>query len=404
MTHVCRHCGSPLNHTVIDLGHQPPSNAYLTSEQLLKPEITYPLQVYVCTSCWLVQLPAHATAEELFTPDYAYFSSTSTSWCTHAEHFVEKAVQRLGLGEHSHVVELASNDGYLLQYVQQRNIPCLGIEPTRATAEAARAKGIKTVESFFGLALAEELEPADLVVANNVLAHVPNINDFVAGIARLLKPQGRASIEFPHLLQLLKGNQFDTIYHEHYSYLSLGFVQRIALTQGLEVVDVEQLPTHGGSLRVWLAHAKMTEPTAAFAAVLADEEAIGLESLTAYEDFQYRAEMVKNSLLEFLLEAKRNDRLVMGYGAAAKGNTLLNYAGVKSDLLPVVADRALSKQGHYLPGSHIPVISPEVLTAKAPDALLVLPWNLINEVRQQLPGYELVTVIPGMQRWEALHK
>ena len=404
MTHVCRHCGSPLNHTVIDLGHQPPSNAYLTSEQLLKPEITYPLQVYVCTSCWLVQLPAHATAEELFTPDYAYFSSTSTSWCAHAEHFVENAVERLGLGEHSHVVELASNDGYLLQYVQQRNIPCLGIEPTRATAEAARAKGIKTVESFFGLALAEELEPADLVVANNVLAHVPNINDFVAGIARLLKPQGRASIEFPHLLQLLKGNQFDTIYHEHYSYLSLGFVQRIALTQGLEVVDVEQLPTHGGSLRVWLAHAKMTEPTAAFAAVLADEAAIGLESLTAYEDFQYRAEMVKNSLLEFLLEAKRNDRLVMGYGAAAKGNTLLNYAGVKSDLLPVVADRALSKQGHYLPGSHIPVISPEVLTAKAPDALLVLPWNLINEVRQQLPGYELVTVIPGMQRWEALHK
>jgi len=404
MSHVCRHCGSPLNHTVIDLGHQPPSNAYLTSEQLLKSEITYPLQVYVCTSCWLVQLPAHATAEELFTPDYAYFSSTSTSWCTHAEHFVEKAVQRLGLGEHSHVVELASNDGYLLQYVQQRNIPCLGIEPTRATAEAARAKGIKTVESFFGLALAEELEPADLVVANNVLAHVPNINDFVAGIARLLKPQGRASIEFPHLLQLLKGNQFDTIYHEHYSYLSLGFVQRIALTQGLEVVDVEQLPTHGGSLRVWLAHAKTTEPTAAVAAVLADEEAVGLESLTAYEDFQRRAEMAKNSLLEFLLEAKRNDRLVMGYGAAAKGNTLLNYAGVKSDLLPAVADRALSKQGHYLPGSHIPVISPEVLTAKAPDALLVLPWNLINEVRQQLPGYELVTVIPGMQRWEALHK
>ena len=228
MPHACRHCGSPLEHTVIDLGHQPPSNAYLTADQLLKPEITYPLQVYVCTNCWLVQLPAHATAEELFTPDYAYFSSTSTSWCAHAEHFVEKAVQRMGLGENSHVVELASNDGYLLQYVQQRNIPCLGIEPTRATAEAARAKGIKTLESFFGLALAEELEPADLVVANNVLAHVPDINDFVAGIARLLKPQGQASIEFPHLLQLLKGNQFDTIYHEHYSYLSLRTVQRIA--------------------------------------------------------------------------------------------------------------------------------------------------------------------------------
>ena len=265
---------------------------------------------------------------------------------------------------------------------------------------ASQAKASKR-ESFFGLSCGRA-EPADLVVAFNVLA-MPDINDLLQA-SLVYSNQGRASIEFPHLLQLLKGNQFDTIYHEHYSYLSLGFVQRIALTQGLEVVDVEQLPTHGGSLRVWLAHAKTTEPTAALAAVLADEARIGLESLKAYEDFQHRAEMAKNSLLEFLLEANGTDRLVMGYGAAAKGNTLLNYAGVKSDLLPVVADRALSKQGHYLPGSHIPVISPEVLTAKAPDALLVLPWNLINEVRQQLPGYELVTVIPGMQRWDALHK
>lgn len=350
MTHACRHCRSPLEHTVIDLGHQPPSNAYLTAEQLLGPEITYPLQVYVCTSCWLVQLPAHAAAEELFTADYAYFSSTSSSWCGHAERFVGEAVERLGLGADSRVVELASNDGYLLQYVQQCGIPCLGIEPTRATAEAARAKGIETLERFFGLALAQELEPADLVVANNVLAHVPDINEFVAGIACLLKPQGRVSIEFPHLLRLLAGNQFDTIYHEHYSYLSLRVVQRIAAASGLEVVDVEQLLTHGGSLRVWLAHRGVAEPTAMVTAVLADEAAAGLESLTSYGEFQRRAEAAKHALLEFLLQAKRSGQRVLGYGAAAKGNTLLNYAGIRADLLPAVADRAPSKQGRYLPG------------------------------------------------------
>ena len=402
MTYYCRHCGTPLEHEVIDLGHQPPSNAYLLPEQLALPEVTYPLKVFACTSCWLVQLPAHASADELFTADYAYFSSTSSSWCAHAERFVEGAVERLGLGPQSLVVELASNDGYLLQYVQQRGIPCLGIEPTHATAEAARGKGIETIERFFGVALAEELEPADLIVANNVLAHVPDINDFVTGIARLLKPQGRASIEFPHLLRLLAGNQFDTIYHEHYSYLSLRVVQRIAAAAGLEVEDVEQLPTHGGSLRVWLAH-KGVLPTEAVLAVLADEAAAGLESLEAYEDFQCQAEAAKDGLLAFLLQAKSNDQRVLGYGAAAKGNTLLNYAGIKADLLPAVADRALSKQGKVLPGSHIPVISPDELTGQNPNILLVLPWNLIDEVRQQLPAYELVTVIPGMQRWKALH-
>jgi SAM-dependent methyltransferase len=399
MSHLCRHCGSPLEHSVIDLGHQPPSNAYLTGEQLLGQEINYPLQVYVCTSCWLVQLPAHASAEELFTPDYAYFSSTSSSWCAHAERFVSEAVERLGLGAGSQVVELASNDGYLLQYVQQRGISCLGIEPTRATAEAARARGIETLECFFGLAFAKELEQADLVVANNVLAHVPDINDFVAGIAHLLKHQGRASIEFPHLLRLLEGNQFDTIYHEHYSYLSLKVVQRVAAGVGLEVVDVEELHTHGGSLRVWLAHRGAVEPSAAVAAVLEAEAAAGLESLVAYGGFQRRAEAAKHALLNFLLRAKREGRRVLGYGAAAKGNTLLNYAGIRPDLLPAVADRAPSKQGHYLPGSHIPVISPEELQAEAPDALLVLPWNLIAELRQQLPAYELVIAIPNLKLW-----
>ena len=399
MTHACRHCGSPLENTVIDLGHQPPSNAYLTAEQLLGPQITYPLQVYVCTSCWLVQLPAHAPAEALFTDDYAYFSSTSSSWCAHAERFVGTVVERLGLGSDSLVVELASNDGYLLQYVKQRGIPCLGIEPTRGTAEAARAKGIETLESFFGLALAQEMEKADLVVANNVLAHVPDINDFVAGIASLLKPHGRVSIEFPHLLSLVLGNQFDTIYHEHYSYLSLKVVKRIAFAAGLEVVDVEKISTHGGSLRVWLAHRGVARPSATVAGVLLEEESAFLESLDAYSDFQSRAEGVKHALLDFLLQAKRKGQLVMGYGAAAKGNTLLNYAGIRADLLPAVADRAPSKQGKHLPGNHIPVISPEKLAEQGPDVLLVLPWNLINELRHQLPKYQLVTAIPSLKDW-----
>lgn len=398
--HTCRHCGSPLQHPVIDLGHQPPSNAYLRPEQLALPENTYPLRVFVCTSCWLVQLPAHAAAEELFTPDYAYFSSTSSSWCAHAERSVAAAVERLGLGPQSMVVELASNDGYLLQYVQQRGIPCLGIEPTRATAKAARAKGITTIERFFGVALAEELEPADLVVANNVLAHVPDINDFVAGIARLLKPTGRASIEFPHLLRLLAGNQFDTIYHEHYSYLSLRTVARIAASVGLSVVDVEELPTHGGSLRVWLAHQGSAKPMASVATVLGAEAEAGLETLDAYAGFQQRAEDTKHALMEFLIQAKRQGRRVLGYGAAAKGNTLLNYAGIKADLLPAVADRAPSKQGKLLPGSHIPVIRPEHLAAESAETLLVLPWNLIEELRKQLQGTELVTVIPELHHWK----
>jgi len=397
--HHCRHCGAPLQHPVIDLGHQPPSNAYLRPEDLALPEITYPLQMFVCTSCWLVQLPAHAAANELFTPDYAYFSSTSSSWCAHAKRFVDAAVKGLALGPESLVVELASNDGYLLQYVQQRGIPCLGIEPTHATAEAARAKGITTIERFFGVALAAELEPADLVVANNVLAHVPDINDFLAGIARLLKPTGRASIEFPHLLRLLAGNQFDTIYHEHYSYLSLGTVVRIAAAVGLNVVDVEELPTHGGSLRVWLAHQGTTERMASVATVLAAEAEAGLETLDAYAGFQQRAECTKHALIEFLLQAKRQDRRVLGYGAAAKGNTLLNYAGIKSDLLAAVADRALSKQGKLLPGSHIPVMSPEQLADEEVDTLLVLPWNLLKELKQQLPDIDLVTAIPDIRHW-----
>ena len=379
---------------MIDLGHQPPSNSYLRQDQLALPEITYPLKVYLCTQCWLVQLPAHAAAEELFTADYAYFSSTSSSWCAHAKRFVENAVERLNLGSDSHVVELASNDGYLLQYMHQLGIPCLGIEPTHETAKAARAKGIDTIERFFATELAEQLEPADLIVANNVLAHVPDINDFMGGIRQLLKPKGLASIEFPHLLKLLNGNQFDTIYHEHYSYLSLRVLQRIAVAVGLVVVEVEELPTHGGSLRVWLAHKGSFPETESVLVVLAKEDAAGLEAIEAYSGFQKRAAAAKFGLIEFLMTAKKEEQLVLGYGAAAKGNTLLNYAGIMSDLLPAVADRAASKQGKYLPGSHIPVISPESLLNQRPDSVLVLPWNLIKELSTQMPDFKLLSAIP----------
>jgi SAM-dependent methyltransferase len=399
MKHLdCRHCGSPLQQSVIDLGHQPPSNAFLSADQLDQAEITYPLKVFLCTSCWLMQLPAHASANDLFSADYVYLSSISTSWCQHADRYVEAAVRRLGLGTHSMVVELASNDGYLLQYVQKKGIPCLGIEPTHSTAKLAQARGIPTIESFFGLRLALDLVGkdapvpggADLVVANNVLAHVPDINDFLAGVAAVLKPTGQASIEFPHLLRLLVGNQFDTIYHEHYSYLSLRVLQRMALRAGLSAVDVEELPTHGGSLRVWLARSDAintglfspgADASARLQRVLAAEQAAGLENLATYHTFQARAEAAKHGLLAFLLEAHRQGRQVCGYGAAAKGNTLLNYAGVRADLLSCVADKAPSKIGKYLPASHIPVLSPAELASLNPDALLVLPWNIAAEVQ-----------------------
>ncbi len=409
MTYSCRHCGAPLNHEVIDLGHQPPSNAYLTADQLLKPEVTYPLKVYLCTQCWLMQLPAHAAAAELFTADYAYFSSTSSSWCAHAERFVTSAIQRLGLTVESQVVEIASNDGYLLQYVQQQGIPCLGIEPTQATAAAARAKGIETLEQFFGATLAADLVMneglvaggADLVVANNVLAHVPDINDFMAGIARLLKPTGRAAIEFPHLLRLLAGNQFDTIYHEHYSYISLRLVQRLAIMVGLMVEDVEELPTHGGSLRVWLSHRDIANPTIVVDKVLMEEAEAGLETTMAYTHFQHQAETAKNALLSFLLTAKAKGQQVLGYGAAAKGNTLLNYAGIRRDLLSAIYDAAVAKQHKFMPGSHIPILPSDQILQEKPDYVLILPWNIASEIRQQnailtLKNTRFITAVPKL--------
>ena len=386
----CRHCAAELDLSLIDLGSAPPSNAYLTESTLKAPEKWFPLKVLVCTECWLAQTEDYAGASELFDAEYAYFSSFSDSWLRHAEQYVEKVVSRFGLGVGTHVVEVAANDGYLLQYVKSRDIPCLGIEPTKSTAEAARAKGIEIVESFFGVELAEELasqgKQADLIAANNVLAHVPDINDFVSGFRVLLKPQGVATFEFPHLMQLIDQAQFDTIYHEHFSYLSLTAVQRIFERNGLQVFDVEEMPTHGGSLRVYaqIRESGMHAVTAAVTGLLARETAAGMADQAYYRGFQQRAERIKHDLLAFLLDAKRQGKKVMAYGAAAKGNTLLNYAGVRDDLLPLVVDRNPAKQGKYMPGSRLPIVDESRIKEESPDYILILPWNLKSEIQGQL--------------------
>ncbi|WP_422847851.1 methyltransferase domain-containing protein [Acidovorax sp. M14] len=409
----CRHCGQPLHLPFLDLGSAPPSNAYLSEAALRAPEVWFPLRVLVCTQCWLVQTEDHAGREALFTHDYAYFSSFSSSWLAHAKAYVQTMQQRLGLGAGSCVVEVASNDGYLLQYVQQAGIPCYGIEPTASTAKAAWALGLEVVERFFGVALADELasagRQADLIAANNVLAHVPDINDFVAGFTRLLKPHGVATFEFPHLLRMVQGCQFDTAYHEHYSYLSLTAVQRIFAANGLVVVDVQELPTHGGSLRVFTARADAvghpqvsTEGAARVRQLLATEASAGLLDAGFYSGFHAQAIRVKRELLTFLLQCQAHGITVGAYGAAAKGNTLLNFAGVRPDLLPYVVDKNPAKQGQYLPGSHIPVVSEAHLRAHRPQRILILPWNLRSEVAEQLDytrswGAQLVVAVPRLE-------
>jgi SAM-dependent methyltransferase len=404
----CRHCHAPLTLPFLDLGAAPPSNAYRTAEQLHQPEIWYPLCILVCESCWLVQTEDFVGREGLFTDDYAYFSSYSSTWLDHARRYVAAMVARYNLTPQSFVVEVAANDGYLLQYVQQHGIPCLGIEPTASTAAAARAKGIEIIERFFGVELADELAAqgryADLMVANNVLAHVPEINDFVAGFTRLLKPNGVATFEFPHLLRMVEGCQFDTAYHEHYSYLSLTTVTRIFAANGLTVFDVEELPTHGGSLRV---HAQRSDTgqqalRPAVTELLAREAAAGVTTAAFYQGFQEHAERVKNDLLRFLLDAKREGKRVAAYGAAAKGNTLLNFAGIRPDLLPYVVDKNPAKQGKYLPGSRIPIVTEDHLAADRPDFVLILPWNLKEEVMAQLAyvrkwNARFVTAIPTLE-------
>jgi SAM-dependent methyltransferase len=370
----------------VDLGSAPPSNAYLTKRTLHAPEKYYPLRVLVCTECWLVQTEDYAGADELFSADYAYFSSFSSTWLKHAEQYVTDMTERFTLNEYSHIVEVAANDGYLLQYAKARGIPCLGIEPTTSTADAARAKGIAIVEDFFGVQLAQQLvaqgKQADLTAANNVLAHVPDINDFVGGFATILKPAGVSTFEFPHLLRLVTENQFDTIYHEHYSYLSLTVVKRIFEQNGLSIFDVEELPTHGGSLRVYAQRkdSGTREIGNNVEKLLEREEVAGMNRPAFYAGFQVKANKVKNDLLVFLIEAQRAGKSVAGYGAAAKGNTLMNYAGIKPDLLSYVCDASPSKQGKYLPGTRIPVLSPEVLRERRPDYVLILPWNIVDEV------------------------
>jgi hypothetical protein len=383
----CRHCQTPLQHVFLDLGFAPPSNAYLTTSDLTAPETYFPLKLFVCDQCWLVQTEDYARANELFRSDYAYFSSVSHSWLAHARAYADMVTKRFKLDKNSLVIEVASNDGYLLKNFVESGIPCLGIEPTASTAEAAEKLGIPVLREFFGVDLAQQLveqgRQADLIAGNNVYAHVPDINDFTAGLKAALKPTGTITLEFPHLMRLIDQVQFDTVYHEHFSYLSLQTVSRIFAHSGLRVWNVEQIPTHGGSLRVYGCHADDPRADDPSVSRLLEEEAdFGLADLGKYESFQVRANEVKDGLLEFLLEQKRQGKKVAAYGAAAKGNTLLNYAGVKPDLLPYVVDAAPSKQGKFLPGSHIPILRPEVLRENRPDIVLVLPWNIVDEVKE----------------------
>ena len=381
----CRHCNAPLEHVFLDLGFAPPSNAYLAEADLQAPEQYFPLKLFVCDKCWLVQTEDYARSDELFTKDYAYFSSTSTTWLVHAKSYVDMISSRLDLDGQSFVIEVASNDGYLLKNFVANGVPCLGVEPTDSTAAAAEALGVPVAREFFGQQFASKLvasgKRADLIIGNNVYAHVPDINDFTMGMKTALKPGGTITLEFPHLMSLMRLNQFDTVYHEHYSYLSLQSVKAIFAKAGLRVCDVEQISTHGGSLRVYGCHdADARADGAAVARVLAEELASGLQDLPTYERFQLAANKVKNSFLAFLVEANRAGKTVAAYGAAAKGNTLMNYAGVKPDLISFVCDAAAAKQNKFMPGSHIPILAPDELRKHRPDYVVILPWNIADEV------------------------
>ena len=387
----CRACGGRLAVTMADLGLQPPSNAFLASLAAAREEKRYPLRAKVCEACKLVQVDFDVAPEELF-GDYVYFSSYSEDWLAHAKRYCEMARRRFALGPHSLVIELASNDGYLLRNFLEAGIPVLGIDPSDTVARAAENVGVPTLVEFFGESvgarLAGEGRGADLIVANNVLAHVPRLNDFVSGIARLLKPDGTATIEFPHLLELIEHVEFDTIYHEHYSYLSLYAIERVFARHRLSIYDAEELPTHGGSLRIFAAHADRAGlgESGALAALKAREAAAGLAELETYTRFAERVETCRRALLEFLARAKRESRSVAAYGAAAKGNTLLNFCGATTADIAMVADRNPHKQSKFLPGTHIPVVSPEELMRARPDYVMILPWNLQSEIRRQLDG------------------
>ena len=388
----CRFCHTPLVHTFADLGMSPVSNAFLKSDQLNRKESFYPLHAYVCSGCLLVQLEQFESPDAIFNEEYAYFSSFSDSWLKHAKNYTGEMVQRFGYGPSSFVVEIASNDGYLLQYFVEKNIPVLGVEPSANVAEAARKKGVDTLVKFFGVNTAKEIaaqgRQADLLLGNNVLAHVPDLNDFVAGMKILLKPDGVITMEFPHLLRLMRENQFDTIYHEHFSYFSFLTVEKVFARHGLALFDVQQLSTHGGSLRIFAKHSgdESKDVTGAVNALLSEEREAGINKLMTYDVFAEKVRMTKRKFLQFLVQAKESGKSIVAYGAPAKGNTLLNYCGVRTDFIDYTVDRSPHKQGMFLPGTHIPIYAPDRIFETKPDYLLILPWNLKAEIVQQMSG------------------
>ncbi|MFQ5874345.1 MAG: methyltransferase domain-containing protein [Dehalococcoidia bacterium] len=403
----CRFCGAPLHVTFVDLGVSPLANRYLESHELNREELFYPLRAYICAECLLVQLEEFESPVRIFS-DYAYFSSYSESWLEHAREYVRKAIKRFRLDDESLVIEIGSNDGYLLQYLVREGIPVLGIEPAANVAPAAEEKGVPTLIRFFSKELAEELTVEgrlpDLLLGNNVLAHVPELNNFVAGMKVLLRPGGVITMEFPHLQRLIEQNQFDTIYHEHFSYFSLSTARRILEAHGLRIFDVEELPTHGGSLRIYACHAEENSepPAPSVSDVVAGEEASGLATLEGYLSFSERVRDIKLAVLEFLIEAKRDGRAIAAYGAPAKGNTLLNYCGIGTDFIEYTVDRNPVKQGRFLPGSRIPIHSPAKIAETRPDYVLILPWNLKEEIVGQMShirewGGKFVVAIPDLQ-------
>jgi len=404
----CRFCKTQLIHVFIDLVNSPASNSFLTAGQLNEPETFYPLKVYTCHKCFLVQVDEYKKSDAIFNSDYVYFSSYSTTWLQHAEKYTNAMINRFGYSSSSKVIEIASNDGYLLQYFHKQNIPVLGIEPTSNTADVAIAKGIDTLVDFFGVRLATELVSkgvqADLLLGNNVLAHVPDIVDFVGGMKIILKPGGVITMEFPHLMQLVDNGQFDTIYHEHFSYLSFHTVKQIFESQGLKLFDVEEIPTHGGSLRIYACHENDHDKKVSENVKKLREKEIdkGVTSLDYYDDFQRKTQRIKLDLLSFLIDKKRGNKKVAAYGAAAKGNTLLNYCGVRNDLIDFVVDANPNKQNKYLPASHIPVVNETHLREAQPDYIIILPWNLKDEILEQLSyakkwGAKFVIPVPSLE-------
>jgi len=402
---ICRFDGLPLSHEFVDLGFSPASNSFLTGPQLNEPEVYYPLRLFVSERSFLVQVDEYKRHDEIFSNNYVYFSSYSSTWLQHSKTYVEMMTARFGYDATSQVVEIASNDGYLLQYFKEKGIPVLGIEPTEGTATAARQKGIESWVEFFGVDLAKRMvkegRSADLLLGNNVLAHVPDINDFVGGLAIALKPDGVITMEFPHLMQLVEFKQFDTIYHEHFSYFSLITVQIIFRHHGLDIFDVQEIPTHGGSLRIFAkrANSSVNPVQPSVQTLIYKEKAAGIDTLAYYQNFRKSVNNIKNGFLFFLLKAKEEGKTVAAYGAAAKGNTLLNYCGIKTDLIDFVVDANPAKQNKFLPGSHIPVVQEEMLRQRKPDYVIILPWNIKDEIKAQLSyirdwGGKFVTAIP----------